>query len=559
MTTDNRGTLGRFVAAALLLPWFVAVSPSQSNQQNTGAGNRLLGTSRETFADQENRAPGSFRPIPIEETIDESEYIVGPNDVFSFHIPGVGGISAVQLFVSPEGKLIVPGGGEFEASGTTLQALKREVLKAFKAVKPSLTLFAPRQFVVTVLGSVEKPGPYVSSAVSRVDKVLAQANQRMEGEAKPVAAPFSTRRIILRRKGMADRLVDLDRFYAFRSSKDNPFLHEGDIVVVPPRSIEQAAVSVYGAVNVPSQYEYREGDSLGTMLRVAQGLTPGGDSANVELTRFPPDGASSVTSVIDVSAILRGTASDIPLQNKDRILVRERVDHRGDFKVHVRGEVQFPGMYPITRDSTRLSSVIARAGGFTAAAYLPMAEIERKQLAADGSIMETGREAMMNLRMADRLVTPEERAYYDLESSLRRGRVATDFVGLFHHSDRSKDVILKDGDIIFVPNAQKTVYVYGQVATPGFVAYKEGADVRYYIQQAGGYGEEAEEGDTRVIKRTSREWLSPGETSIEPGDFVWVPKDIRYPTGYYLNLVSQAASFISVVLSMTVIILQLSK
>lgn len=557
MKTGNMRNVKRIFGASVFLPLFILISVSQTSQQSGRTENRT-GTSLERIFDQGNRSMGNIMPQPFEETIDESEYIVGPNDVFTFQIPGIS-TSFVQLLVTPEGKLVIPGGREFDAGGKSLREVKKEVVNSFKAVKPSLTLFAPRQFVVTVLGKVEKPGTYVTSSVLRVDRVLAQANPQSGVAADPALRPYSTRRIILRRKGVPDQIVDLDRYYAFRRSRDNPFLREGDIVVVPPRAIEQAAVSVYGAVNVPSQYEFREEDSLGAMIRVAQGLTPAGDSTNVELTRFSQDGTSSRTTVFDISGILRRIEPDVPLQNKDRILVREKPDPRGDFKVHVRGEVRLPGMYPITRDSTRLSEIIARAGGFTASAYLRSAEIERKQLGADGSSMDLSREAMLNLRMSDQLVTPEERAYYDLESTLRRGTVAADFVGLFERNDPSKDVLLKDGDIIFVPNSRKTVYVYGQVARPGYVVYKEGADVRYYIQQAGGYGEEAEGGETRVIKFKTREWMDPSDTTIEPGDYVWVPKDIHYPTAYYLNLVSQAASFVSVVLSMTVIILQLTK
>lgn len=172
--------------------------------------------------------------------------------------------------------------------------------------------------------------------------------------------------------------------------------------------------------------------------------------------------------------------------------------------------------------------------------------------------MDLSREALLNLRMNDQLITPEERAYYDLEASLRRGTVSTDFVALFERGDRSFDVRLRDGDVIFIPSSTKTVYVYGQVGRPGYVSYKEGADHRYYVGKAGGYGEEADAGKTRVIKGKTREWLDPSDTVIEPGDFIWVPKDIKYPTAYYLNLISQAASFVSVVLSMTVIILQLT-
>ncbi len=532
----------------------VLILPADAPAQSQLTPQQAFGSPLDKLFESGNRSLGYILPLPFEEVVNESEYIVGPNDVFNFQIPGVAA-SFVQLLVSPEGKLVIPNGRQFQASGKSLGTLKEEVRKSFKTVESILTLSSPRQFVVTVLGAVTKPGSYITSAVLRVDKLLALAIVQSPGQPKQ----FSTRRIILRRKDSEDKFVDLDKFYALRKTEDNPFLREGDIIVVPPLKLDQAGVSVYGAVNAPNQYEFREGDRLGVLLSIALGLTPNADSTSVELTRFSSDGALSKTSVMDVSAVLRGEAEDIPLQNKDRIVVREITDRRGDFKVHVRGEVRFPGIYPITRDSTLLSEVIRRAGGFTEFAFLPMAEVERRQVTADETVVDLGREALRNLRMTDQLVTPEERAYYDLESGLRRGTVAADFPGLFERGDPSEDLWLRDGDVIFIPHSQHTVYVYGQVARPGYVTYKEGADTRFYIEKAGGYGEEAETGGTRVIKGKTREWLSPPDATIEPGDYIWVPKDIRYPTGYYLNLVSQAASFVSVVLSMTVIILQLTR
>ena len=518
------------------------------------------GSSFERLFDQERQQSLHIPSQPFEEVIDESEYVVGPGDVFQFQVPGVMS-SFAYLVVSPEGTLVIPNTGEFPASGKSLAVLKKEIRRSFKSGAPLLTLMAPRSFVVTVLGAVQKPGPYLASSVLRVDKAVSFSNDQtaVDAGSRRPAESASKRRIILRRKNTPDHLVDLDRFYAFRDGNDNPFMREGDIIIVPPRMIEQSAVSVYGALNAPGQYEFREGDSLAAMLHIAQGLTPNADPSNVELTRFSSDGRSSETSVIDATGMLDGTTPDLPLENKDRILVREKPDRRGDFKVHVRGEVRYPGIYPITRDSTKLSQVIERAGGFTEFAFLPMAEIERRQVTPEGAGVDLNREALKNLRMSDQLVTAEERAYYDLESGLRRGTMAVDFVGLFERGDTSKDLTLRDGDVIFLPHSQRTVYVYGQVARPGYVVHNGGADIRYYIAQAGGYGEEAETDGTRVIKGKTREWLDPSDTTIEPGDYIWVPKDIRYPTGYYLNLVSQAASFISVVLSMTVIILQLSK
>ncbi len=536
----------RIFVATLLLIGGMAEGRAQTNQQDKN--NRPTGLF-EGLLQQDSRASISSLPQPFEEVVDESEYIVGPQDVFQFLVPGI--LTApVSVVVTAEGKLVIPNAGEFHAAGKSLVRLKEEVSRAFQAVKPSLTLLSPRTFVVTVLGVVEKPGTYMANSVLRVDKAV--------GLAKGTATGHSTRSIILRRKGSQDRLVDLDRFYAFRENSDNPFLREGDLIIIPPLALDQSAVSIFGAVNAPRAYEYRKGDSLGTLIRIAQGLTPSADLSNVELTRFSTDGTSQST-VIDATNIVAGTVPDIALNNKDRVVVREIPDTRRDFKVQVRGEVRFPGMYPITRDSTRLSEIIERAGGFTEFASLRLAELERRQLTAQGLGADLGQESRQNLRMTDQLVTPEERQYYELESVLRRGVMAVDFEGLFARGEKSKDVFLSDGDVVFIPNARKSVYVYGQVSRPGYVPFKEGADVRYYLDHAGGYGEEAETGGTRVIKGTTREWLDPSDTVIEAGDYIWVPKDIRYPTGYYLNLVSQAASFISVVLSMTVIILQLTK
>ena len=545
----------------ILLVLFIGIAQGQTARDNrtSTTAPTLPGSPIEMLFDSDTRSLRTVAPIPMEEPVDENEYVVGPNDVFLFMIPGV---TPTQLPVTPEAKLIIPNVGEIDVRDRTLAEVKKLVGKAFGSMRPSLNLLYPRQFLVTVLGAVQFPGPFVSSSVLRLDKIVTMANippSNLPVELRKPLPGFSKRRIILRRKGQPERMVDLEKYYAFHTSSENPMLREGDVVVVPPLSIDQQSISVYGAVNAPKQFEYRQGDSLTMLITFAQGFTADADSTNIELTRLSSDATSAETQILDITAILRGEKADVPLVVNDRILVRRKVDRRRDYKVHVRGEVRLPGMYAITPDSTRLSDIVKRAGGFTEFAQLASAEVVRKQLTPEGETLDMGFEALWNARMNDQLVTPEERAYYDLEARLRRGTVAVDFVRVFERNDRSGDILLQDGDIVFVPNTQKNVYVYGQVGRPGFVSFKAGENIHYYISQAGGFGEEADDAGTRVIKSLTREWVEPSDTMIEPGDFVWVPKEIRYPTSYYLNLISQAASFISVVLSMTVIILQLSK
>jgi protein involved in polysaccharide export with SLBB domain len=539
----------------------------QNPPQERGVSKFPSFRNQETAQQEENRRSelDLITGMPFEETIDPEEYIVGPLDVFGIVVFALSN-SALTIPVSLEGSILVPGVGELKVSGLTLKAAKEKILNAIKRVfkvgEPSMTLLASRRFIVTVLGAVRSPGPYVMSSTLRVDKVIALANlnsQAVFPNQSQWTGDFSRRSIIIRRLGRPEQVVDLELFYSKGQRNQNPFLREGDVIYVPPKSLDQASVSVYGAVNQPGQYEHREYDSLWSLIRIANGLTPNADPSTVEVSEFPLNAESVSIRTIDIRPIMRGEQPDISVNNKSRILVREKGDRRRDFKVYVRGEIMFPGMYPITSDSTRLSDVIRRAGGFTEYAYLPGAEMERKQLTLAGESVDSSMESMLNLRMNDQLIAPEERAYYELESRLRRGTVIVDFVQLFSRNDPSADVPLKDGDIIFVPNATRTVYVLGQVPKPGYVSFKKDAPLDYYIWQAGGYGDEAEAGETRIIKTKSREWKEPSDTVIEPGDNIWVPKKTRYTFGYYMNMVSQAASIISVALSMTVIIIQLSK
>ncbi len=69
--------------------------------------------------------------------------------------------------------------------------------------------------------------------------------------------------------------------------------------------------------------------------------------------------------------------------------------------------------------------------------------------------------------------------------------------------------IVQSGDIIIIPQVQNSVYVFGQVLRPGHVTFIEGKDYNYYVTEASGLGELAEDDDIMVIKGGSRAWLSP--------------------------------------------------
>ena len=130
---------------------------------------------------------------------------------------------------------------------------------------------------------------------------------------------------------------------------------------------------------------------------------------------------------------------------------------------------------------------------------------------------------------------------------------------MFIKKDITKDIVLRHGDWIRIPSVRKTVYVFGQVVTPGNVPFFQGEKYKQYIYKAGGYTDYAQTGDVVVIKRATRQWLSPSDTEIEEGDCIWIPKEPERPTTYYWNIVGQMASIVSVAVSIVLLTIQLNK
>ena len=48
-------------------------------------------------------------------------------------------------------------------------------------------------------------------------------------------------------------------------------------------------------------------------------------------------------------------------------------------------------------------------------------------------------------------------------------------------------MVLREGDILFVPEYVSTVKINGAVMYPNTVLYKKGESLKYYINQAGGF------------------------------------------------------------------------
>jgi protein involved in polysaccharide export with SLBB domain len=220
--------------------------------------------------------------------------------------------------------------------------------------------------------------------------------------------------------------------------------------------------------------------------------------------------------------------------------------------VSVQGCVNKPGTFLLSGDNVRLYDVIDMAGGFTEDAYLPLAYILRiskefkdKQL-TQWSIAE-------NFQYSD--LQLEDTTRYYLDVSYKKPVVSCDFEAAFIDSVPKANIVLHDGDVIVVPSNPKTVFVYGQVGNPGYITFKPGKTLDWYVEQAGGYAINAEKSRARIIDGRTKVWRKGGDDVIvKAGDEIYVPKPPDMPPGIrvqtwaiIISAVTSAATLLSII------------
>ena len=170
-------------------------------------------------------------------------------------------------------------------------------------------------------------------------------------------------------------------------------------------------------------------------------------------------------------------------------------------KVHIVGEVRNPGTYPLAGDMSLIEAV-ARAGS-----TLPSASGEALVVRAragqptSGPVLPKGDETdvtTVNLK--------------ELQSG-----------GL------SQNVALKDGDTIFVPRAE-SVYVFGQVKSPGAYPIQRDTTVLQALALAGGV---TDRGATNRIKIVRIEKGKTIEVSVKLTDIVRAGDTIMVPERFF--------------------------
>ena len=494
----------------------------------------------------------------LEAPVDEEAYRIGPGDVFSIVIEGKLE-EEQQVTVTPEGLVVLPAVGHLEVADLTLREAKEKIrtalVKKFLAKEISITLVQLRTFRVTVSGAVYYPGLVSVTAMTRVSDAIFLAGgvivpptlqtepedprRQAPGARKPKIEGklteedqnklemqiASKRNVLLRRRDGSMLHADLLMYESAGSTEANPYLLDGDVIVVEPAVKQVGEVAIYGAVKTPGVFEHLPGDRVIDVLKLGRGFRLDADSSKIELTRFEQNGRTvkHFEIALDWSdPAAAAEALQTRLEPDDRLFVRSMPNFHRKRTVEIRGEVKYPGEYPLLKSPTYLTEVIEMAGGFTPQAMLNGAYVQRRSM-KDREDREFERLDLMLVNEMDKL----EKAYYRGRSRELAGLVSTDFAGLFTQGSKELDVVLKDQDLIVIPAIEQTVNVVGQVKNPGLVDFEPGKDAGYYISKTGGFSDMAWKRRVRVKKAGTGVLLSVKETSIEMGDMIFVPERVE--------------------------------
>ena len=121
----------------------------------------------------------------------------------------------------------------------------------------------------------------------------------------------------------------------------------------------------------------------------------------------------------------------------------------------------------------------------------------------------------------------------DLASVEAVGRLVIDLPLIV---ENKQNLVLQDGDVLYVPSKRDSISVIGEVNYSTSHLYKAGVSVDDYIALSGGFKERANEDSIYIIKangsvkipNTGGWFAANNSEQLEPGDTIVIPMDASH-------------------------------
>jgi protein involved in polysaccharide export with SLBB domain len=399
--------------------------------------------------------------------------------------------------------------------------------------------------MVEVKGGVFRPGMYqIGAGINSVRTLVEHA----EGVTEQA---FLNRAIIHRMK--SDRTlevisVDLKGILA-GTVPDVPMKNE-DVLFIPTQEElnTEKTITIYGEVFYPGIYKYAENETIEDFVLQAGGLNESASTVKVDVSRriVNPEATTSNAEIAQIFSmslkdgfVIDGTPG-FTLQPFDEVYVRKSPGTNEQVNVSISGEVLFPGSYSLATKKQRLSDIMKMAGGVTAFGYAKGARLERKVNPEERirmeEVMKLQREQYEEMQNEQAISLANAKANVStLKEDANQSAMVQKFKGgdtyyvgieldkALANPGGDEDITLREGDKIIVPVFNGTVKVNGAVLYPNTVNYISGKKTKYYLSQAGGFGNYANKKGAYIIYQNGNAAKLSDGAKPEPGCEIIVP------------------------------------
>ncbi|MDG0970019.1 MAG: SLBB domain-containing protein, partial [Porticoccaceae bacterium] len=305
---------------------------------------------------------------------------------------------------------------------------------------------------------------------------------------------------------------------------------------------ETRVVTVGGEVRFPGSYPLVENMVMADLVKLSGGLTSSAYGISTEIGRIDLSDPTNAQRSIVISRF--DQESSFKLQPSDSIEIRTLPDFRERQSITLQGEFVFPGTYDFEKGET-LTSVIARAGGFTSEAFVggsvftreslkKREEVELSRLSdlLQGQVeSERLKQANSGVETTNLDIETQEMAISRLSNVQAVGRLVIPMADLM--AGVATDLILQNSDQLVIPKMSQEVTVIGEVYRPSSHLFNEVLSQDDYIRKSGGLKHSADEDNIFIVKANGEVIGSENrlfkfrsvDADIQFGDSIVVPLD----------------------------------
>lgn len=408
--------------------------------------------------------------------------------------------------------------------------------------------------MVRITGAVARPGMYQLG-----DKVYSVKS--LVERAQGLAPEAMTDRAVIRRlnPNRTSEILSFNLGGIMNGTEADIQLQNEDVLYIMTQKDlrQERTLTITGEVMSPGTYDFSDNMTIEDLIVIAGGLRDQASLAKVDVSRriLNPNATEKSREIAKTFTfeLKDGLPIDADhqfiLEPYDVVHVRRSPAFSTARNISVTGEVNYEGNHTLENKNMRLSDAVRLAGGVTTDAYLRGARLVRRTNDEERVRMRATMQAVREI-LTERGDSVSWRKL-DLENNYL---VGINLEEALKNPGSDADILLREGDRIFVPEYDPIVKISGDVFFPNTVFFEKNKGYKHYVEMAGGFGNRAKKSKTFIVYQNGTVGLPKKGAKPEPGCEIIVPsKKHKNPIalGNIATMGTSLASLATLVIALT--------